>query len=80
MGLVSNVILFFCGVLSIYGAVGALKQIKMKRSLAYSGVGHMGFILTGVGIGSFAGVRASFIYMIIYTVCQCVFQCFYLQN
>ena len=74
VGLVSNVILF-CGVLSIiYGAVGALNQTKMKRLLAYSGVGHMGFILLGVGIGSFEGVQASLIYMIIYTVMSvCVF-------
>ena len=73
--------ILFCGILSIiYGAVGALNQTKMKHLLAYSGVGHMGFILLGVGIGSFEGVQASLIYMIIYTVmsvCVC-FQCFYL--
>lgn len=45
VGLVSNVV-FFSGILSIiYGAVGALNQTKIRRLLAYSGIGHMGFII-----------------------------------
>nr|YP_001633645.1 NADH dehydrogenase subunit 2 [Negombata magnifica]CAM06610.1 NADH dehydrogenase subunit 2 [Negombata magnifica] len=68
VGLVSNIVLF-CGVLSIiYGAMGALNQTKMKRLLAYSGIGHMGFLLLGVGIGSFESIQASLIYIIIYVI------------
>lgn len=68
VGLVSNVILF-CGVLSvIYGAIGALNQTKMKRLLAYSGIGHLGFILLGVAIGSFESIQASLVYIIIYLI------------
>ena len=37
-------------------AIGALNQTKIKRLLAYSGIGHMGFILFGVAIGSFKQV------------------------
>nr|YP_001648543.1 NADH dehydrogenase subunit 2 [Iotrochota birotulata]ABW83878.1 NADH dehydrogenase subunit 2 [Iotrochota birotulata] len=67
-GLVSNVVLF-CGVLSIiYGAIGALNQTKMKRLLAYSGIGHMGFIIFGVAIGSFESIQASLMYIIIYVI------------
>lgn len=67
-GLISNVVLF-CGVLSIiYGGIGALNQTKMKRLLAYSGIGHMGFILFGVGIGSFESIQASLMYIIIYVI------------
>lgn len=68
VGLVSNVVLF-CGVLSvIYGAIGALNQTKMKRLLAYSGIGHLGFILLGVAIGSFESIQASLVYIIIYFI------------
>ena len=74
VGLVSNVVLF-CGVLSIiYGAVGALNQTKIKRLLAYSGIGHMGFLLFGVAIGSFESIQASLVYIVIYVIMSiCVF-------
>lgn len=77
VGLVSNVVLF-CGVLSIiYGAIGALNQTKIKRLLAYSGIGHMGFLLFGVATGSFESVQASFVYIIIYTIMSiCAFSVF----
>ena len=68
VGPVTNVVLI-CAVLSIvYGAIGALNQTKIKRLLAYSGIGHMGFILFGVAIGSFEGIQAGLIYMIIYVI------------
>ena len=82
VGLVRNVVLFCGGISIIYGAVGALNQIKIKRLLAYSGIGHMGFILLGAGIGSFESLQASLIYIILYmvmSVCVC-FRCFYLYN
>lgn len=73
IGPVTNVVLV-CGVLSIvYGAIGALNQTKIKRLLAYSGIGHMGFTLFGVAVGSFESVQASLIYIIIYiimTICS----------
>jgi len=74
VGLVSNVVLL-SGVLSIiYGAAGALNQTKMKRLLAYSGIGHMGFIILGVGVGSFEGIQASLVYFNVYIVMSvCVF-------
>lgn len=68
VGPVTNVVLI-CAVLSIvYGAIGALNQTKVKRLLAYSAIGHMGFILFGVGIGSFESIQAGLIYMIIYII------------
>ena len=68
VGPVTNVVLI-CAVLSIvYGAVGALNQTKVKRLLAYSGIGHMGFMLFGLAIGSFESIQAGLIYMIIYVI------------
>nr|AKF78585.1 NADH dehydrogenase subunit 2 [Pseudocorynactis sp. SIO] len=58
----------------LVGALGALNQTKVKRLLAYSGVGHMGFILWGIGIGSFGSIQASLTYMVLYvTMSICVF-------
>ncbi len=65
---VINVVLV-CAIFSIIcGSIGALNQTKIKRLLAYSGVGHMGFVLFGVAIGSLESIQASLIYMIIYVI------------
>ena len=54
--------------------MGALNQTKIKRLLAYSGIGHMGFIILGVGVGSFEGIQASLLYFTIYIIMSvCVF-------
>jgi len=68
IGPVINVVLV-CAILSIIcGAIGALNQTKIKRLLAYSGIGHMGFILFGIAIASFESIQASLIYIIIYVI------------
>lgn len=68
IGPVINVILV-CALLSIvYGSIGALNQTKIKRLLAYSGIGHMGFMLFGIAIGSFESIQASLIYVIVYVI------------
>lgn len=68
IGPVANIVLI-CAVFSIVcGAIGALNQTKIKRLLAYSGIGHIGFVLFGVAIGSFESLQASLIYMIIYVI------------
>jgi len=68
IGPVINVVLV-CAILSIIcGAIGALNQTKIKRLLAYSGIGHIGFILFGIAIASFESIQASLIYIIIYVI------------
>ena len=68
VGPVTNVVVI-CAVLSIfYGAIGALNQTKVKRLLAFSRIGYMGFILFVVGIGSFESIQVGLIYMIIYLI------------
>lgn len=52
----------------IVGCIGAINQSKIKRLLAYSSIVGMGFILLGVNIGSYQGIEAGIIYMIIYTI------------
>lgn len=48
------------------GAFAAIWQSNIKRLLAYSSIGHVGFALVGLSAGSEAGVRGVAIYMAIY--------------
>jgi NADH-quinone oxidoreductase subunit N len=50
------------------GSLGAINQTKFKRLIAYSAIGHMGFILIGISTGAFNGLFASIIYIIIYII------------
>ena len=48
------------------GALAAIAQTNIKRLLAYSSIGHMGYALVGLAAGSVAGVKAVILYMVIY--------------
>ena len=47
------------------GAFAAIGQTNIKRLLAYSSIGHMGFALLGLAAGSQEGVQGVVIYMLI---------------
>jgi NADH-quinone oxidoreductase subunit N len=48
------------------GAFAAIGQRNIKRLMAYSSIGHMGFALVGLAAGTSAGVQGVLIYMAIY--------------
>jgi len=48
------------------GAVAAIGQRDIKRLMAYSSIGHMGFALVGLAAGSATGVQAMLVYLAIY--------------
>jgi NADH-quinone oxidoreductase subunit N len=50
------------------GAVAAIAQTNIKRLLAYSSIGHMGYALIGFAAGTAAGYQASLIYVALYVV------------
>ncbi len=50
----------------VIGAFGALAQRNIKRLMAYSSIGHVGFALVGLAAASEAGVRGLLIYSAIY--------------
>ena len=52
----------------VLGAFAAIGQRNIKRLMAYSSIGHMGFALVGLAAGTEAGVRGVIIYMVIYMV------------
>ena len=60
-------IVAFLAVLSMFlGAIAAIGQTDIKRLMAYSSIGHMGFALMGLAAGTALGVEAMLIYMAIY--------------
>ena len=48
------------------GAFSAIMQTNIKRLMAYSSIGHMGYALIGLAAGTSQGVTAVLIYMAIY--------------
>jgi NADH-quinone oxidoreductase subunit N len=48
------------------GAFAAINQSNIKRLLAYSSIGHVGYALIGLAAGTEAGYRGVLIYMAIY--------------
>ncbi|MEE9313283.1 MAG: NADH-quinone oxidoreductase subunit NuoN [Rhizobiaceae bacterium] len=50
----------------VLGAFAAIGQTNIKRLMAYSSIGHMGFALVGLAAGSQEGVSGVILYMIIY--------------
>ncbi|MET0942319.1 MAG: NADH-quinone oxidoreductase subunit NuoN [Mesorhizobium sp.] len=50
------------------GSFAAIGQQNIKRLMAYSSIGHIGFALVGLAANSETGVRGVIIYMLIYLV------------
>jgi NADH-quinone oxidoreductase subunit N len=50
------------------GNLAALRQTNVKRMLAYSTVGHTGFLLTAVAAGGALGARSLLFYLVVYAV------------
>ncbi len=48
------------------GAIAALGQTNIKRLLAYSSIGHIGYALIGVAVGNHESVSAVLIYLVVY--------------
>lgn len=50
------------------GAFAAIAQTNIKRLMAYSSIGHIGYALIGLAAGSEVGVRGVLVYLSIYLV------------
>lgn len=55
----------------ILGSIAAMAQQNLKRLLAYSSIGHVGFMLIGFCCGTIEGVQALLIYIVIYMIMSC---------
>jgi NADH-quinone oxidoreductase subunit N len=68
LGQWQQVIVFMALASMALGSFAAIGQTNIKRLMAYSAIGHMGFALVGLAAGTEAGVRGVAIYMAIYLV------------
>lgn len=64
----NQVIVFMSLASMVLGSVAAVVQTNIKRLMAYSSIGHVGFALVGLAAGSQEGLRGLVIYMAIYLV------------
>ena len=64
-----QMIIVFISIASmILGATAAIGQKNIKRLMAYSSIGHMGYALAGLTPGTNAGIQSTIIYLIIYLI------------
>jgi NADH-quinone oxidoreductase subunit N len=63
-----QIIVFVSAASMILGAFAALNQVNIKRLMAYSSIGHIGYALLGLAAGGEAGVQSVLVYMTIYVV------------
>ena len=61
-----QVIVFLAIASTILGSVAAIAQTSIKRLMAYSSIGHIGYALIGLASASPAGIRGVLVYMAIY--------------
>ncbi|MCI0752801.1 NADH-quinone oxidoreductase subunit NuoN [Teichococcus vastitatis] len=50
----------------VLGSLAAIGQRNIKRLMAYSSIGHVGYALIGLAVGSEMGIRGLLLYMAIY--------------
>ena len=71
-----QIIVFISIASMVLGAFAAIGQTNIKRLMAYSSIGHMGFALVGLAAGTPQGAQGVIIYLAIYLVMNLgVFAC-----
>jgi NADH-quinone oxidoreductase subunit N len=63
-----QIVVFLAIASTLLGAFAAIGQNNIKRLMAYSSIGHMGFALIGLAAGNEAGVKGVIVYLAIYLV------------
>ncbi|MBC8339468.1 MAG: NADH-quinone oxidoreductase subunit NuoN [Rhodospirillales bacterium] len=61
-----QIVIFISIASMLLGAFAAINQRNIKRLMAYSSIGHVGYALIGLAAGGEAGVRSVLIYLAIY--------------
>jgi NADH-quinone oxidoreductase subunit N len=63
-----QIVIFISVASMVLGAFAAIGQTNIKRLMAYSSIGHVGYALMGIAVGTSEGLTAVLIYMSIYVV------------
>ena len=70
------IIIFISLASMILGAVAAIGQTNIKRLMAYSSIGHIGYALAGLATGINEGVQSTITYLSIYLIMNLgIFSC-----
>ena len=76
-----SIIIFLSIASMILGGVAAIGQKNIKRLLAYSSIGHMGYALAGLATATTSGMQSTIIYLIIYLVMNvAIFGCVFMMR
>jgi len=76
-----NILVFMALASMILGAVAAIGQTNIKRLIAYSSIGHIGYALAGISTGTVTGYSSSIAYMVIYVIMNLgIFGCIFLMK
>ena len=77
-----QIIIIFVSIASmIFGAVSAIGQKNLKRLIAYSSIGHMGYALAGLAVGTNLSIQSSITYICIYLVMNIgIFCCLFMMK
>jgi len=76
-----TIVIFLSIASMILGAVAAIGQTNIKRLIAYSSIGHMGYALAGLAPGTNIGIQSTIIYLTIYLVMNLgVFGCIFMMK
>ena len=76
-----TIIIFLSIASMILGAVAAIGQSNIKRLIAYSSIGHMGYALAGIATGTNSGIQSTIIYLTIYLVMNLgMFGCIFMMK
>ena len=63
------------------GAIAAIGQKNLKRLVAYSSIGHMGYALAGLSTGTNEGIQSSITYITIYLIMNLgLFSCLFMMK
>ena len=75
-----QMIIVFLSIASmLFGAVAAIGQTNLKRLIAYSSIGHIGYALAGLSVGTNEGIQSSIVYISIYLVMNLgLFSCLFM--
>ena len=76
-----NILVFMALASMILGAIAAIGQTNIKRLIAYSSIGHIGYALAGVSTGTVSGYNSSIAYISIYVIMNLgIFGCIFLMK
>jgi NADH-quinone oxidoreductase subunit N len=63
-----QIVVFISIASMLLGAFAAINQTNIKRLMAYSSIGHVGYMMVGLAAGNEAGIQGIIVYLSIYLV------------